>query len=222
VENTARSIDLEQSSAFIEPSDWFVPLEWADWFPAGQPIEVDLGAGDGGFIAERARACPRINFVAVERLLGRARKIEKKARRMKLANLRVLRIETLYAVRWLFPAASIRAFYLLFPDPWPKKKHQRRRIIRAAVPTGGEPRHGRGEFLSAVERALEPGGVLYAATDHEEYFEEIRAAFAGRAGWSTSLLDESSWFAEKTDFERQFVREGRKIGRLKALWSGNA
>jgi tRNA (guanine-N7-)-methyltransferase len=194
-------------SAFIQPQNWFTFLDWGDWFAAGQPIEVDLGAGDGGFIAARAKAFPEVNFLAVERLLGRARKIDKKARRLGLANLRVLRMESFYTIRWLIPAASVRAFYLLFPDPWPKKRHHKNRIIR-------------GDFLEAVERALLPGGNFFAATDHAEYFAEILEAFGTRPGWKTSLVKDSEWFAEKTDFEIHFLREQKEIGRMKAEWSG--
>ena len=192
---------------FIEPENWFEILKWADWFPSQQPIEVDLGAGDGGFVIARAQAHPELNFLAVERLLGRARKIDKKARRLGLSNLRVLRMESLYTVQWLLPPGSVSAFHLLFPDPWPKKKQQKHRLIR-------------GTFLAAIERALEPGGAFHAATDHEEYFAEIVGAFRNRAGWRAQLVENSAWLREKTDFEIQFLSEGKKIGRLKAVWSG--
>ena len=192
---------------FIEPENWFARLDWKACFPSEQPVEVDLGAGDGGFITARAKAHPQTNFVAVERLLGRARKIDKKARCLGLSNLRVLRMESLYTVKWLLPAGSIRAFHLLFPDPWPKKKHHKHRVIR-------------GEFLGAIEQALAPGGCLFAATDHEEYFGEIVDAFCTRSGWEMHFLKEHEWFREKTDFELQFLSEGKKISRMKAVWKG--
>jgi tRNA (guanine-N7-)-methyltransferase len=194
-------------SLFIEPTDWFMPLVWSDWFGTDRPIEVDLGACDGGFIVERARAQPEVNFLAVERLLGRARKIDKKARRLGLANVRVLRMESTYSLQRLVPAASIQAVYLLFPDPWPKTKHQRRRVIR-------------GGFIASLEQALAPGGRIYAATDHGEYFAEIRQAFAGRKGWKSSIVSEADWLAEQTDFEVEFLKAGKTIGRLKAVWLG--
>ena len=211
---------LDPQTLFIQPENWFTFLNWAEWFPSAQPIEVDLGAGDGGFIAARAKARPEINFVAVERLLGRAQKIDRKARQLGLANLRVLRMESYYTIRWLIPPASVRAFYLLFPDPWPKKRHHKNRVIRAASPEGGEPRQGRGDFLGAIEQALVPGGCLFAATDHEEYFKEIVDTLRQRSGWKMHLLEDQEWFLEKTDFELQFLSEGKKIGRLKAVWSG--
>lgn len=201
------STGKEGQTRFIEPESWFQFLKWSDWFASPQPVEIDLGAGDGGFIAARAQAHPGTNFVAVERLLGRARKIDKKARRLGLWNLRVVRMETLYTIRWLVPAASVRAFYLLFPDPWPKKKHHKHRVIR-------------GEFLGAIEQALEPGGTFFAATDHAEYFNEIQEAFHQRAGWKSRKASDEEWFAEKTDFERHFLKEGKVIGRMKAVWHG--
>ena len=202
-------------SLFIEAGDWFKPLKWDDYVPTNQPIEVDRGAGDGGFLVERARVHPNVNFLAVERLLGRARKIDKKARRLALTNLRVLRMESLYAVRWLFPSRSIRTFHLLFPDPWPKKKHHKHRIIRAAY---GEPRQGRGDFLGAIESALEPGGNFFSATDHGEYFAEIFEAFKSQPGWEVARVEDKDWFEQKTDFEIEFQRLKAPIQRLRANW----
>ncbi|MBV9462615.1 MAG: tRNA (guanosine(46)-N7)-methyltransferase TrmB [Verrucomicrobiae bacterium] len=198
-----------QANLFIEPADWFAELRWAEWFPKSQPVHVDLGAGDGGFAVARAQAHPEWNFIAVERLLGRARKIDKRGRRLELSNLRVLRMETLYAVRRLFAAGSVEAFYLLFPDPWPKKKHHRRRIIR-------------GEFLDGIERALKSGGTLYCATDHADYFQEMEETMRARAGWATRKISDDEGFAERTDFERQFLAEGRTIGRLECRWHSDA
>ena len=200
--NTKESVEIR----FIEPESWFALLDWSTWFPAQQPIEIDLGAGDGSFVTARARAHPDVNFVAVERLLGRARKIGKKALRHGFSNLRVLRMESFYTVKWLIPAGSVSAFHLLFPDPWPKKKHHKHRIIR-------------GEFLTTVERALVSGGCFFAATDHEEYFSEILEAFHRRPGWKIHLMENQGWFPEKTDFELSFLSEGKKINRMKAIWN---
>lgn len=194
-------------SLLVQAQDWFAPLDWSALFEKSQPVEIDLGAGDGGFIAQRAMHHPGTNFLAVERLLGRARKIDRKGRARRLSNLRVLRMDILYAVKCLCRPASVSAFYLLFPDPWPKKKHQRRRMIR-------------GEFLAAIERALLPGGRFFAATDHAEYFSEIAGAFQTRPGWIARQTADSEWFPEKTDFERQYLDQNKPIGRLQAVWSG--
>src|SRR5271156_4024800 len=82
-------------------------IDWRELFGNDHPVELDLGAGDGGFALAYAGQRPEINLLAVERLLGRVRKIEKRAARAGLNNLRVLRLEFGYTVRFLLPSGSI-------------------------------------------------------------------------------------------------------------------
>ena len=91
-----------------------------------QPLEVELGCGDASFLAEYARRHPERNFIGVERLLGRLRKLDRKGRRAGLMNLRGVRIESSYFLEYLLPRHSISALHIYFPDPWPKKRHHRR------------------------------------------------------------------------------------------------
>lgn len=122
------------------------------------PLHVDLGCGDGSFICALAERMPERNFLGIERLLGRIRSATRKA--AKIANVRLLRMESSYAVRYLLPAGSVETFYLLFPDPWPKRRHWRRRTVT-------------GEFLGAISQALAENGRFLIATDHFDYFEKI-------------------------------------------------
>src|SRR5205814_6255495 len=91
------------------------------------PLHVDLGCGDGSFLCALAQRLPDKNFLGIERLLSRIRSTARKA--ASLDNVRLLQIESSYAVRYLLPAESVETFYLLFPDPWPKRRHHRRRIF---------------------------------------------------------------------------------------------
>src|SRR5207245_11080974 len=79
----------------------------------------------------------------------------------RIDNMRVIRVETSYAVRYLLPEQSVQVLHLLFPDPWPKRRHQRRRVMTS-------------EFLRSVHRALAPQGVLRIATDQRDYFEQMQ------------------------------------------------
>src|ERR1700727_3336466 len=88
-------------------------FDWRELFGNDHPIELDLGAGDGGFALAYAQQHPEINLLAVERLLGRVRKIEKRAARAKLTNPRVLRLEFGYTVRFLLPPGSISIAHIL-------------------------------------------------------------------------------------------------------------
>ena len=133
-------------SALIAPESWASQLDPFDLFPSEAPLEVDLGCGKGRFLTSRALACPGHNFVGVDRLLARLRKVDKKIARMDLENVRLLRIEVSYAVRYLLPPNSVSVYYIFFPDPWPKKRHHRRRLINPA-------------FLDALHSTLtEDGG----------------------------------------------------------------
>ena len=106
-----------------------VPLDPALLFARVQSLEVELGSGDGTFAVEYARRHPDRNLLAVERLLGRLRKVDRKGRRAALDNLRLVRIEASYLIEHLLPPESARALHVYFPDPWPKRKHHKHRLV---------------------------------------------------------------------------------------------
>ena len=188
-----RPADLE-----LIPEDYFAPLDFAKIFPQPGPLEVDLGCGDGSFLIALAEGSPERNFLGIEKLAGRVKTACRKGARRGLRNLRILRIETAYAIQYLLPPASSEAVHLLFPDPWPKRKHKRRRIVTA-------------EFLALVHRLLVPEGRLHIATDQATYFASIREVVS-----ASSFVEEST--AERafplTTFEKRFVAQGLPIYRL--------
>jgi tRNA (guanine-N7-)-methyltransferase len=174
-------------------------VAWSDVFQNDQPVEMDLGAGDGGFIMEWAARHPEKNFVAVERLLGRARKIAKKSKARGLSNLRTLRLESGYVVRYLCPRESLDRIHIMFPDPWEKRKQRKFRLIQPW-------------FLAACWRVVKPGGTIRFTTDHEEYFNFACEVWAGAPGWRRL----GPWDASgepQSDFQRHFAVEGRKENR---------
>ena len=130
---------------------------------------VDLGCGDGSFLCALAQRMPDKNFLGIERLLNRVRISARKA--AALDNVRLLRMESFYAVRYLLPAESVERFYLLFPDPWPKRRHHRRRIVTP-------------EFLGSIHAALEKNGSMYIATDDVDYFGKIRDIAESSSGFA--------------------------------------
>src|SRR5579871_3311318 len=105
LESPATTTLLHPISSIIERVDL------ASLFPVAQPLEVELGAGDGSFLVNYAKLHPERNFLGVERLLGRLRKVDRKARRTKLANLRGLRIESAYFLEYLLPQKSADAIH---------------------------------------------------------------------------------------------------------------
>ncbi|MBP7275043.1 MAG: tRNA (guanosine(46)-N7)-methyltransferase TrmB [Kiritimatiellae bacterium] len=175
------------------------PVDFAARFARpGQPMEVDMGCGKGRFLLARAAAHPEVNFLGVDRLLGRLRKIDRKAQRMGLTNIRLLRFDAYYAATYLIPAGSVRAYYVFFPDPWPKVRHHRHRLFN-------EP------FMDALARTLVSGGFVHAATDHMPYFHEIARILTSDARFALEPALRPS-DDERTDFERLF-RGARAIGR---------
>ncbi len=155
---------MRKSPSIIHPLDIQRPLNIRNLFPAKQPVELELGSGDGSFITHAARTRPQHNFIAVERLLGRLRKIEKIAERENLSNLRGMRIEIGYLLQFLVPQSSIHTIHVYFPDPWPKNKHERNRLFRP-------------HFTRWVARILQPDGHILIRTDDPGYFSQVTTIF---------------------------------------------
>ncbi len=191
------------------PADYFRAMEQAEIRRPGRPLEVDLGCGDGSFLMEMAGHHPERDFIGVERLLGRVRKVCRKITRRKLDNARVLRLESRYVVEWLLPEASVSRLHLLCPDPWPKVRHHRRRLVQA-------------DFLTAVLRALEPGGEFLFMTDHEEYFIWAEDKVAEFGEFERLPWDEETFFYPKTDFQELWESEGKTMWRLRCRKPLNA
>jgi len=172
-------------------------LDLPDLFPRIQPLEVELGSGDGSFLVDCAARHPEINLIGVERLLGRLRKMDRKGRRAGVANLRCVRMEASYFLEYLLPQHSARAIHIYFPDPWPKRKHHGRRLINE-------------RFTNSARQALAPGGVVYLRTDDADYFAHIRAVF-GASPFFQETDTPPALAALMTDFERTFTRKGIPI-----------
>jgi tRNA (guanine-N7-)-methyltransferase len=173
------------------------PLDPAKLFGREAPLHVDLGCGDGSFLCELALQLPEKNFLGIERL---KRRVEKARRKYEtINNVCVLRAEISRALRYLFPENSVETFYLLFPDPWPKRRHQRRRIFTR-------------DFLDCVAAALQKGGLLRVTTDQLDYFQQIEGL--GRAHTEFEIVDVDEVPLPSTKFERRFCEKGALIYRL--------
>ena len=165
-----------------------------DRFPAKQPLELELGSGDGSFTLQYALAHPARNIVALERLLGRITKLDRKGHRAGLKNLRLLRAEAAYVLEYLLPPGTLDAIHVYFPDPWPKKRHHKNRLISEPLP-------------SLAKRLLKTEGVVYLRTDNVEYFEQMLEVFDGAAGFERAETPEPLK-ALATDFEQEFNEQG--------------
>ncbi|HJY52872.1 MAG TPA: tRNA (guanosine(46)-N7)-methyltransferase TrmB [Candidatus Udaeobacter sp.] len=174
-------------------------LNVAELFGRSAPLHVDLGCGDGSFLCEVAQQFPKKNFLGIERLTKRVEKVRRKAE--KIANVRVLRADTLLAVRDLLPENSVETFYLFFPDPWPKRRHQFRRIFTR-------------EFLDAVAVALQQNAFLQIATDQLDYFHQIDRLSCAHGEFEVVALTQDDAVLPLTKFERKFREQSASIYRL--------
>jgi tRNA (guanine-N7-)-methyltransferase len=179
------------------PESYFAPLDLAKIFGRVAPLHVDLGCGDGVFLFALAEQTPDKNFIGFERLLHRVKKACRKADT--IDNMRILRIETSYAVRYLLPEQSVEMFHLLFPDPWTKRRHEQRRIVGL-------------DFLEAISAALVSDGILRVVTDNRDYFDQIQQVSARSEKFVVTESNGDSYPA--STFEDRFKQQGVEIYRL--------
>ena len=149
-----------------------------------------------------AQRNPNHNFLGVERLLGRLRKIDRKGRRAGLTNLRLVRIEASYFLEYLLPPGTARALHVYFPDPWPKRKHRKNRLVNA-------------RFVELAHSALTPGGVIYLRTDDADYFAQMTTVFGANANFQ-SVETPADLRELITDFEKDFL--ARNVVTLRAAY----
>lgn len=180
------------------PADYFRELRREEIFPGSAPMELDIGCGEGSFLLAMARHYPERRFLGLERLLGRVRKVCRQAARDGLTNVRVLRLESAYALECLLPPAAFSRLHLLFPDPWPKKRHHRRRFLQDAQ-------------VPHLARVLTPDGELLFKTDHADYFEAGLQAIAEAGGFERLDWPEDAFFYPRSDFEGLWLSQQKPV-----------
>ncbi len=163
-------------------------------FPAAQALEVELGSGDGSFLCQYAILHPERNFIGVERLLGRLRKVERKCQRAGLTNVRGIRLEAAYFLEWLLPRQGVKALHVYFPDPWPKRKHRKHRLVNERFPL-------------LARDVLAPDGIVFLRTDDANYFAQMQEVF-GASPFFREVDTPPELAGVVTDFERNFNRQG--------------
>jgi len=174
------------------------------WYDSPGPFELEIGCGKGGFLVSRAKADPSIRLLGIEWANKYFRYCADRLARWNLRNARVMRTDAKWFVLRSLPRASVSVLHLYHPDPWPKKRHHKRRLVQP-------------DFAEAASRAIEPGGNLLVQSDHEEYFQHIVEVLSKQLEFSpvdwdgaASQVDET-WAG--TNFEIKYARVGKEIFR---------
>ena len=177
------------------------PIDWAELYGNANPVELEIGMGKATFLTEQARARPLVNFFGIEWASWFWRYGSDRLRRHGCANARTVRAEALFFLREFVSDASLAVLHVYFPDPWPKSRHHKRRLIQPP-------------FIAQATRVIAPGGRLQIVTDHQGYWEEnIQPLVSAAARFTVVDYNRPGSAGEGefvgTNFERKYRREGR-------------
>jgi len=181
-----------------------VPLDLGELIPGRKDWEVEIGFGKGRYLLRRAREKPEAGFVGVEVASAYYRLASKRARRRHLENIVLIRGEALYLLAASLPVEFASAVHVYFPDPWPKARHQKRRLFDA-------------ETVDLVLGLLSPGGSLYFATDHLDYGTVVYNILKEHPAVEVRVIEELWPDGARTNYEAKYIQEGRPILRLEIL-----
>lgn len=184
------------------------PLDFAALYGNDHAVELEIGIGKGTFLVEQAKTHPDINFFGIEWARWFWRYASDRLRRNGCANARTVRAEATFFLAEFVPDHSISVLHIYFPDPWPKARHHKRRLIQPG-------------FMALVDRVLVPGGRLQVVTDHQGYFEENIEPTIRGSGLTIVDYNRPGSAGEGefvgTNFERKYRREGRPFYALAAV-----
>jgi tRNA (guanine-N7-)-methyltransferase len=183
------------------------PLNWLEIFGNDHPVELEIGCGKGTFLLHQAVARPDTNFFGIEWARWYWRYASDRLRRHNCLNSRMVRAEANFFLTEFISDATISVVHIYFPDPWPKKRHNKRRLIQP-------------KFMPLVQRILTPGGRLQVVTDHQDYAEQIESVVK-ESPLKIVDYNRPGSAAEGefvgTNFEHKYKHEGRPFYALAAV-----
>jgi len=191
-----------ESSNYLRAGELGSPADWAFIFGNNNPVALEIGCGIGDFIAQTAAERPDINFIAVDFYNRGCYKTCRRIDGRELRNVRVLREEARQFIVERIPRGSLAAVYINCPDPWPKKKHRKRRLVSR-------------QFMGFLHDYLAPGAEFYFATDFDDYGIDVAGMMAGIEGFENRLAPDlyrhelEGYHLSK--YMRKFMAEGKKI-----------
>lgn len=173
-------------------------LDWAAIFGRQAPVELEVGCGKGLFLLQAAQADPAADFIGVEMARPYALLAAHRLAQHALANARVICMDARVLLAHYVADASLRRIHVLFPDPWWKKRHRKRRVFTP-------------EFVGHCARTLQPGGEVHIATDVEAYYDDIRALFAAEGTLRPLEPRPAADSAGRTHYERRMRQAGQPV-----------
>ncbi len=173
------------------------PVDAVRFFGRRAPLVLEIGSGMGETTAAIALARPETDFIAVEVHGPGIGSLLRKIAELGLTNLRVIRHDASEVLEQMIPDGGLAGIHLFFPDPWPKKRHHKRRLIQPPV-------------VELIARKLKPGGYVHLATDWEEYAEQMLAVLSGEP----LLRNAAHGYSERPAYRplTKFEARGLKLG----------
>ena len=183
----------------LSPEDLGGKIDFGRIFGRPGPVHIEIGTGKATFLLNEAMAQPHVNFLGIERARKYYRCAVDRIGRWDLKNVRIIRTDAAAFLADFVPAGSIDCFHIYFPDPWPKRRHHKRRFFCP-------------ENLQQLLRALKTDGQLKIVTDHVEYFEMIKGLTAAEGNTleeiefvPTAGAEVGEWVG--TNFERKYLKK---------------
>jgi tRNA (guanine-N7-)-methyltransferase len=174
----------------------FEPLDFPVLFGNDHPVILEIGSGKGRFLITTASERPDVNLIGVEKSLHYHRLIHERVTKRNLTNIRLINHDAFLVMQKMIADASIAEIHIYFPDPWPKTKEQKRRIIRP-------------DALAEMRRVLIPGGKAIYVTDHQSYFESAAPIIA--EFFPSEIRVPGPDDPPRTNYEAKYRAEGRPI-----------
>ena len=188
---------MERRDIVIDPRDTgFEQLDLAALFGNDNPVVVEIGSGKGRFLISSAEAAPERNFIGIEKSLHYHRVIASRLEKRSLTNVRLINHDAFLVLQKMVADAAIAEIHIYFPDPWPRKREQKRRIIRP-------------DALNEMKRALAPGGAGIFVTDHRDYFDAAAPLIA--SVFHSQAREPGINDPPRTNYEAKYRSEGRPI-----------
>jgi tRNA (guanine-N7-)-methyltransferase len=173
------------------------PVDWPSLFGRRAPVVVEVGSGMGETTARIAAENPDVDYLAIEVHAPGVGSLLRHVAEEGLTNLRIVQHDAVEVLRDMVPEGSLAAIHVFFPDPWPKKRHHKRRLVQPG-------------FAALAASRLARGGRLHVATDWQEYAEQVLAVLSEVPG----LRNTAEAFAPRPPWrpETKFERRGRNLG----------